>query len=239
MAYCIFVTHQISPVLPSFFRWAEYPVYRIIRWIIEYYDECWIPDYSDSEKNLSGKLSHRFRLPLNAKYIGILSRFTALPVNGPNIKGKFELVFVLSGPEPQLGVFYETCRKLALKTHLKSLIINGLRQDTTSDNNSVGELVSEVSHLDPLDFKQVLVHARAIVCRSGYSGIMDLITLGKTALLVPTPGQPEQEYLAGYLSSKRLFTCVPQDELNETIILDYMNRRLISKEYDHHGQKAQ
>ena len=38
--------------------------------------------------------------------------------------------------------------------------------------------------------------ADTIVCRSGYSSLLDLAALGKRAILIPTPGQPEQVYLA-------------------------------------------
>jgi predicted glycosyltransferase len=43
-----------------------------------------------------------------------------------------------------------------------------------------------------------LLGAQHIIARSGYSTIMDLETLGlmQKAELIPTPGQPEQEYLA-------------------------------------------
>jgi UDP-N-acetylglucosamine:LPS N-acetylglucosamine transferase len=43
---------------------------------------------------------------------------------------------------------------------------------------------------------------------------MDLAVLGKKALLIPTPGQTEQEYLARHLSEKGLFITQNQDELN-------------------------
>ncbi|HQU56730.1 MAG TPA: glycosyltransferase, partial [Chitinophagaceae bacterium] len=47
-----------------------------------------------------------------------------------------------------------------------------------------------------------------IIGRSGYSTIMDIIALGKKAILLPTPGQTEQEYLATYLMKKNIaFTC--------------------------------
>ena len=79
-AFSVFITHQISPVLPAIFRWLEYPVYLIIRKLIQRFDQCWIPDFPDPEINLSGKLSHRFKTPpSNTRYIGILSRFS-LPV---------------------------------------------------------------------------------------------------------------------------------------------------------------
>jgi UDP-N-acetylglucosamine transferase subunit ALG13 len=47
--------------------------------------------------------------------------------------------------------------------------------------------------------------AKFIVARAGYSTIMDVVELGKRALLIPTPGQTEQEYLAKYLDDKKYF----------------------------------
>ncbi len=51
-----------------------------------------------------------------------------------------------------------------------------------------------------------------VISRSGYTTIMDLAKLGKKAILVPTPGQTEQEYLANYLSSQKMFFTVPQEK---------------------------
>ena len=42
-----------------------------------------------------------------------------------------------------------------------------------------------------------------IIARSGYSTIMDLVTLERNAILVPTPGQTEQEYLAHYMHENK------------------------------------
>ena len=66
-AHCIFITHQISPKLPPGLRIFEYPLYLVIRSFIHRFDECWIPDFADAVKNLSGALSHRYRLPNNAR----------------------------------------------------------------------------------------------------------------------------------------------------------------------------
>ena len=43
---------------------------------------------------------------------------------------------------------------------------------------------------------------------------MDLVKLGKNAILVPTPGQTEQEYLAKYLLKKKFFYSVEQDKFS-------------------------
>ena len=44
--------------------------------------------------------------------------------------------------------------------------------------------------------KETILQSKIIVARSGYSTIMDMAVLEKKCVLVPTPGQTEQEYLA-------------------------------------------
>jgi len=39
---------------------------------------------------------------------------------------------------------------------------------------------------------------------------MDLASLGKRAIFIPTPGQTEQEYLAGYLMERKI--CFSMDQ---------------------------
>jgi hypothetical protein len=257
-AYCIFITHQVSPVLPVILRWAEYPLYRIIFKIIHRYNECWIPDVPDPADNLSGKLSHRFKLPAHARHIGILSRFSHLTAESePVISEKYELVIVLSGPEPQRSIWFNELVTLSRNLNRKTLIITGLHEEDPGQNMQDQGPVTIVSHLDCQSFCNVLVNAGSIICRSGYSSIMDLAALGKTALLVATPGQTEQEYLAAYLAGKGYFTCVQQRHLSSEQVLNYIGREAsrsarlfcesshyvpivtgLHEKYNQHGQKS-
>lgn len=59
-----------------------------------------------------------------------------------------------------------------------------------------------------------MANSKHIVCRSGYSSIMDLAALGKNAILVPTPGQTEQEYLAEKLKYEKKYYFEHQHEFN-------------------------
>jgi predicted glycosyltransferase len=59
-----------------------------------------------------------------------------------------------------------------------------------------------------------LQQARMVVCRSGYSTLMDLVALRKKAIVIPTPGQTEQEYLGKYLHRKGFFYCAAQKHFN-------------------------
>lgn len=70
----IYMTHQISVKVTRRDSLLNYIVYRLHRRVIEKYAECWVPDF-EGENNLSGDLSHRYPLPNNTYFIGVLSRF--------------------------------------------------------------------------------------------------------------------------------------------------------------------
>jgi UDP-N-acetylglucosamine:LPS N-acetylglucosamine transferase len=74
--------------------------------------------------------------------------------------------------------------------------------------------VTAVNHLPTAELSQALQQTDWVVCRSGYTTVMDLVQLGKKAILVPTPGQTEQEYLGRYLQQQGLFYSVPQHLFN-------------------------
>lgn len=214
-AYCILVTHQVSPKLPHSIRWAEYPLYYMIRFLINRFHSCWVPDFSDPINNLSGRLSHRFPLPGNARYVGILSRFSDMREERFENTGiPFEIVFIISGPEPQRRIFRDMAIREAIKMKGRVLIITGSVENEELTGLNTYSHIEVVPHLDTFQFRQVMLQTDIIICRSGYSMIMDLICLGITAILVPTPGQSEQEYLAEYLSQKGLFSCILQQEFS-------------------------
>ena len=53
-----------------------------------------------------------------------------------------------------------------------------------------------------------------IVSRCGYTTVMEVLAMQKKALLIPTPGQTEQEYLAVELFNKKwCYTCQQSDDL--------------------------
>jgi hypothetical protein len=230
--YTVFVTHQISPVLPGLFRWLEYPLYRIIRGIIGLYNECWIPDCQDPFYNLSGKLSHRYSLPKNARFIGLLSRFSLPGIATEDTSERhYNLAAVLSGPEPQISHFERLlCRQL-LHFPKSAVIIRGMRvmeNDLPALNPDKHTLIS---HLDTQSFANVLRHADCALIRSGYSGIMDMVVLGIRAVLIPTPGQSEQEYLASHLEKLGWFHVIRQDNLDLSALPENIEKPIAPELY--------
>ena len=77
-----------------------------------------------------------------------------------------------------------------------------------------------VSHLSAKELNKAILQSRIIISRSGYSTIMDLHKLGKNAILIPTPGQTEQEYLANYLAKKGEYKTQNQSNFNLDIALN-------------------
>ncbi|MEI8273918.1 MAG: hypothetical protein WCG08_14985 [Paludibacter sp.] len=191
-AHSIYMTHQLMVKMPANLRFLEPLVHRLHSAFISRYDECWIPDREENG-GLSGDLAHKYPIPNNAKFIGTLSRFHGMEKTVPNTV--FDLVAVVSGVEPQRTIFEN---KLILKYKNgaeKVLIVRGQPQVEKIEMHV--ENITLVSHLPDAELVAVLLGSKKIICRSGYSSIMDLDVLNclSKAELIPTPGQTEQEYL--------------------------------------------
>jgi UDP-N-acetylglucosamine:LPS N-acetylglucosamine transferase len=62
------------------------------------------------------------------------------------------------------------------------------------------------------ELEKTINESKLILCRSGYTTIMDLAKLGKKAFFIPTPGQFEQEYLAKKFQEEMMIPCCNQTE---------------------------
>ncbi|MBN2482043.1 MAG: hypothetical protein JXB19_09905 [Bacteroidales bacterium] len=212
--HTILITHQISPVLPRGYRFLEYPLYVLIKKLVSKFDACWIPDFKSDKQNLTGALSHRFKIPGNTRYIGLLSRFSDNDaLLRPQSGKQYELVVVLSGPEPQKSMLAKLILSQLHRVTFKTLVVWGFSESEELPCPQHAHITFAV-HLHTNEFYRVLLNAGVIICRPGYSGIMDLVTLGKPAILIPTPGQTEQEYLAGYVSQQLPFMVRRQKNFN-------------------------
>lgn len=210
--YSVYITHQLFIRAPEKMRWMGPLLYRLHGWFIQHYNECWVPDLP-GENNISGDLSHQYALPRNGHYIGILSRFEKpCEMEGPSDQTPVPyLLIMLSGPEPQRSILEEVIlQELARDQHLKTVILQGLPGKFTESSPLPGLTI--FNHLPDPEIKRLIQQSRVIICRPGYSTIMDLVTLDRSAILVPTPGQTEQEYLAGYLSAEGSFQKINQSD---------------------------
>ena len=209
-----YVTHMPLLPLPKYFRFLEFIGVILHRAVIKKYSLCFIPDLP-GKINISGKLSHGIKLPANVRYIGILSRFLDIQTVLSDPPDFPHTTVILSGPEPQRGILRKKLVTLLEHKIPSTIMLEGRPADTGSRVVS-GNIIS-YSHLSASEMKEVLKSSEKIISRSGYTTIMDLIALRSSALLIPTPGQTEQEYLAEYLSEKKWFTTISQKEVEKVL----------------------
>ena len=199
---CAYITHQILIKLPKGWAWLEPFVAFVHRCIINRFTECWVPDFEDVSESLAGELSHPAIMPRKVRYIGALSRFNELGVRSEELGVRNLVLAILSGAEPQRTIF-ENELFISLQNNTSENII--LIQGKVEAEQKVGKVgkVTVYNYMSTEELQEYILKADKIICRSGYSSIMDLHALGKlqNATLIPTPGQTEQEYLAEYISN--------------------------------------
>ena len=162
-----------------------------------------MPD-AEGTVNLAGRLSHPLKLPgIPVQYLGSLSRF----VKTEALK-KIPLLVILSGPEPQRSIFENLILQEIKPFKGKVVVVRGLPMEQVTP---VAADVTFYNHLPAEALCKLIMESKMVLTRAGYSSIMDLARLQQRAILVPTPGQAEQEYLATYLKEVGLFyTCTQQ-----------------------------
>jgi uncharacterized protein (TIGR00661 family) len=213
----VLVTHQLNMQFPKPFKWLAFVGRWYVRFYVHKHTQCWVPDNKEGIR-LSGILSTPKKMPRNTRFIGLLSRFSVGIKNLPKADD-WELVVIASGPSPQRELFVQAAIDLANLLNLKTLILRGNPQE--SEQRFVGGKILLVPTLNDEEMRMAVISASYIICRAGYSTIMDIIALNRKALLVPTPGQTEQEYLAKHLSAMGMFAATKQDAM-ENITIDYL-----------------
>jgi uncharacterized protein (TIGR00661 family) len=203
---CAFITHQSNILMPKRFGWLQHLVRRASDRMINRFDLCWIPDLPGKD-SYAGMLTDVSAAKWSAKveYIGTLSRFQ--PQNQP--ARKYDLLVVLSGPEPQRTALERILIPQLKTSNLEFIVIRGLPDEKSKDPDDriLNFLASD--HL-----QDYIEAADLIIARSGYSTVMDMSALGKKAVFIPTPGQTEQEYLSKRLMDKGIALCMKQNEFH-------------------------
>ncbi len=208
----VFMTHQLDIQLPGGLRFAQGFLNIVNYWFINKYDECWIPDF-EPHRGLAGALSHPPKLPLNPHYIGILSRFSGRPDPATDYTGHaFDLLVMLSGPEPQRTILEKKILMQLVNINMQVAMVRGIPE--SDETYVLDQRIHVFSHLETRKMRQLITRSDLVICRSGYSSIMDIVTLGKRAIFIPTPGQTEQEYLARYLMEKKIYFSLKQQDFD-------------------------
>jgi uncharacterized protein (TIGR00661 family) len=200
---CIYITHQLA-IKSSLGKWTEKILQKRNYRYISRFTQCWIPD-TGGDNNLAGELSHPGKKPpIPFHYIGPLSRFEL-----KNVQEKpGHLLAILSGPEPQRSFLENKIIDEITKYRGSATIVRGLPGSVSVIPST--PTIRFYNHLQTDELNREIQEAEYVISRSGYSTIMDLVKLQKKSILVPTPGQTEQEYLAGYLLQQHIAFCTTQ-----------------------------
>lgn len=206
----IFITHQLT-IKSSLGKWTEKILQKRNYKYINRFSACWVPDVAE-ENNLAGELSHPSIKPsVPVHYIGFLSRFAKKePIDNLSIEMKNHLLIVLSGPEPQRSMLEEIIITDISHYHGTATIVRGLPGIPSLLPST--NMIKFYNHLPSAELNAAMLEAEYVISRSGYSTVMDIITLQKKSILIPTPGQTEQEYLGNYLMEKGIALCINQKE---------------------------
>jgi uncharacterized protein (TIGR00661 family) len=201
-ALSIFITHQVNIFIP--FKILKVIVNSINRFFIKKFDRLWIPDFENTP-NLAGLLSDSHLLKnMKINYLGALSRMCYF-----NVNKKYKAIFVLSGPEPQRTYFEDIILK-QLTTYTpnkiaKFCLVRGVTDAGAPVLNNQNENIDIYNFLTANVLNEKIMESELLISRSGYSTVMDLVKLKVPAVLVPTPGQTEQDYLASQLEKGGFF----------------------------------
>jgi UDP-N-acetylglucosamine transferase subunit ALG13 len=201
--FSVFITHQLY-IKSSLGKWSEKILQQWNYKFINRFNECWVPD-EKGENNLAGELSHPVKLPdIPTKYIGPKSRFEKKNIN----EIRNHLLIILSGPEPQRTILENKIVDQIVNYPATATIVRGLpgERNIIPSTNSI----HFYNHLSSEELNIEAMKAEFIISRSGYSTIMDIAALQKKSIIIPTPGQTEQEYLADHLMKKQFAFCIKQ-----------------------------
>lgn len=216
----VFISHQLSPIAPPISKFVGMMNHKRI----QPFTQIWVPDLPGSI--LSGKLSANWRGMNAPKYIGVLSRMRKCDA----VREEGSVLFILSGPEPQRTHLEEIVKEFMESAHasrfLKITLVRG-KPGCTSSLSIDKDHVMVHNHLSSEVLNELLCSSQLVVSRSGYSSVMDYVRTGTNALLIPTPGQSEQLYLAKHLNKvSDQFLCVHQSELQLSEHLETLKSKL-------------
>ena len=204
----VFITHQLN-VITGNTTWLSSKLHQRV---IRKFDECWVPDF-EGKPNLSGKLGHLKKPGISIKYIGPLSRFEK-----KILPKKYALMVILSGPEPQ-RTYLEDHLKETLPDFDGNIIFIKGKIESEQKTEQSGN-ITFYNFMASEQLEQTFNESEKVLCRSGYTTIMDLAKLGKKAFFIPTPGQYEQEYLAKKFWQEGLAPFVKQHDFKVANLLE-------------------
>lgn len=218
----VIMTHQLC-VRTGMGNFIDRSVQKIHYKHLDRFDTTWVVDVPMGS-GLGGALSHPPELPSRSVYIGLLSQFAGNVAAGNN---DGTLLILLSGPEPQRSELSHILWQQVQHYEGKVVFVEGTNNVTPPP--VMPPHIIYHKRLANEKLAPLLQSAGIVICRSGYSTLMDLVALRKKAIIIPTPGQTEQEYLGAYLHKAGIFYTVKQKGFEISRVLK------ISQQFPYHS----
>lgn len=203
---CVIMTHQLSPI-SGLGKRVDNIIRRLHYQQLKKFTDCWVVDIAGSN-NLSGKLGHPYIFPENAHYIGLLSQLEDARIE----KVPGSLLILLSGPEPQRSILSDILWNQLKNYEGHVYFVEG--NDSKLRSEKIPHNIQYFKRIERSQLQPLLEDAEFVICRSGYSTLMDLARLNKKAIVIPTPGQTEQLYLADYLRQQGMLLSYDQKQFD-------------------------
>lgn len=218
----VFITHQLELIMP--YQWATCLFQRLQYIWLKNFSACWVPDM-EGKDNLSGKLGNPSLKPsLPLWYMGCLARLQPLTQDKlTGVQQKHVLFLgIVSGPEPQRTLLENILWNEGNQLHKKFMVVAGLPLNKAHQRQS--ETGTLYHHLAGTELATAIQNADYIICRGGYTSLMELIPFKKKLIFVPTPGQTEQEYLGAYWQKNQWALHYEQAHFNVSTALQEASR---------------
>jgi Glycosyltransferase family 28 C-terminal domain len=187
----VILTHQLR-VQSGLGSLVDGVLQRLHYRFLQRFSDCWVVDLPEAP-GIAGSLSHPSLLPNTYSYLGLLSQMS----DSQPITYNSHLLILLSGPEPQRTILSQLLWQQAIQLSQPIVFVEGT--ENVSAPTAIPPHITYHKRLAQGDLQPLLNSAHTVICRSGYSSVMDILALGKKSILIPTPGQTEQEYLAQHL----------------------------------------
>jgi UDP:flavonoid glycosyltransferase YjiC (YdhE family) len=226
-ARSIYMTHQCRIAFPPLLSCLEGIGIRWHRSVMKHFDQVWIPDLEQGP-GYAGMLSHVDGIPVPAKFVGPLSRFSEL-ISGTGTATEtgmqdLNVLAVVSGVEPARSQFENSLKEVLAQVPGNHAVILGkpaAGQKSWTEGN-----ICFYNHLKTEEFAHMVGRARWVISRGGYSTVMDMAVLGAQCIFVPTPGQYEQVALARELSRKKYAVHIPAKKFGLQSLMQTMKTQV-------------
>ena len=183
----VFMGHQLNVYVPRFRKLVN----KKLSQYINQFNECWVVD--DKQLNLAGELSSTKYISIPTHYIGLLNRFEK-----QNLDMVYDYLIIISGAYPENEQFLKSVEDyFSLKSD--SLVVISTVKSKQPIKNAEYYYYPNTKILN-----QLINQSKIVVAKLGYTTLMEMVSLQKECILMPTKGQFEQEYLGKIVANKNV-----------------------------------